>query len=45
MKGQIFEKGDIIVVDPGEAADFQVLEDALTVVVKIPSAIGDKHLV
>jgi len=45
MNGQIFEKEDIIVLEPGEAADFQVLEDALTVVVKMPSVIGDKYLV
>jgi mannose-6-phosphate isomerase-like protein (cupin superfamily) len=45
MNGQTFAAGDIVLLEPGEAADFQVLEDALTVVVKMPSAIGDKYLV
>ena len=45
MNDRIFKTGDIIVLGPGEATDFQVLEDAQTVVVKMPSVIGDKYLV
>ena len=43
MNGKIFTAGDIILLEPGEAATFQVLEDAVTVVVKAPSVMGDKY--
>lgn len=43
MNGQTFVAGDVILLEPGESADFEVLEDALTVVVKTPSIIGDKY--
>ncbi len=39
-----YRAGDIVVLDPGEGTDFEVLEDALTVVVKIPGANNDKYL-
>jgi hypothetical protein len=45
MNGQTFGNGDIVLLEPGEESDFQVLEDTLTVVVKTPSVIGDKYLV
>jgi hypothetical protein len=44
MNGVEFGAGDIIVVAPGESTDFQVLEDAVTLVVKIPGAVDDKYL-
>jgi len=43
MNGQTFDKGDIIELEPGESSDFQVLEDTLTIVVKLPSVVGDKY--
>lgn len=43
MNGKIFTAGDIILLEPGEAATFQVLEDTTTMVVKAPSVMGDKY--
>ena len=34
--------GSIIVIEPDEITDFHVIEDSVIVVVKIPSACGDK---
>src|SRR5262249_22671525 len=43
MNGRTFTAGDIIVLEPGEATDFQALERTTTVVVKMPSVAGDKY--
>ena len=43
MNGQIFSTGHIIQLEPGEPTDFQALEDTITVVVKVPSVVGDKY--
>jgi quercetin dioxygenase-like cupin family protein len=43
MNGQAFGEGDIVELAPGEPAEFHVLEDAITVVVKSPSVPSDKH--
>ena len=45
MSGQEFDAGTVIVVEPGEATDFEALEDTVNVVVKIPGANNDKYLV
>lgn len=45
MNGERFEAQDIIFLEPGERADFEVLEDAVTVVVKNPCVSGDKYCV
>lgn len=45
MSGQEWESGDIIVIEPGEATDFEALTDAITVVVKHPGALNDKYIV
>ena len=46
MNTLIYEKNDIIIVEPGEVVDFTCLEDeTITVVVKIPGAKDDKYLV
>lgn len=45
MFGNVYEEGDIIVVEPGDATNFEALEDAMNVVVKIPGANNDKYLV
>lgn len=44
MNGAIYKAGDIVVVDPGEATDFECLEDTTSVVVKIPGALDDKYV-
>ena len=40
-----FIKGDIIIIEPGEATSFEALESSSTVVVKIPGASNDKYLI
>ena len=37
--------GGIVVVEPGEALSFEAVTDVTTVVVKVPSAPTDKHLI
>jgi quercetin dioxygenase-like cupin family protein len=44
MNGQVYEKGDIITIPPGEGTDFRTLEPTVTAVVKIPGATHDKYL-
>ena len=44
MSGVEYSTGDIVIIPPGQATDFEVLEDTVTVVVKTPSVIGDKYL-
>ena len=43
MNGKIYEEGTVIVMEPGEATDFEALTDVKNVVVKIPSVKGDKY--
>ncbi len=43
MNGVIYNSGDVIVLEPGDATDFHVLEDTTNVVVKVPSVAGDKY--
>lgn len=46
MNGIEYKEGDIIVMEPNEATDFECLEDGTqNVVVKIPGANNDKYLV
>lgn len=44
MAGRECSAGDIVVLPPGEATDFEALTDSATVVVKVPGALNDKHL-
>lgn len=44
MNGKRMKAGDIMVLKPGETSDFEALEDGVTVVVKVPSVRGDKHI-
>jgi len=37
--------GDIVVVYPGEATDFEAISDTTTTVVKLPSVRGDKYAI
>lgn len=39
------KKGDIIVINPKENTDYEVIEDAVTVIVKVPSVKNDKYYV
>lgn len=43
MAGLVLAAGDILVLDPGEAAGFEAITAATTVVVKLPSVAGDKY--
>ena len=44
MMGRERSEGDIVVLSPGEATDFQAITDCVTVVVKVPGARNDKYL-
>lgn len=44
MCGKEWSAGDIVVLEPGEATDFEALTDAVNVVVKTPGAKNDKYL-
>ena len=44
MMGRECSEGDIVVLSPGEATDFEAITDCTTVVVKVPGALNDKHL-
>lgn len=44
MNGECYSQGDILVIEPGESTDFDVLEDVITVVVKYPGAKNDKYI-
>ena len=39
-----YSKGDIILIEPNDKTDFNCLTDIITVVVKIPSIVGDKYV-
>lgn len=43
MCGAEWTAGSIVLIEPGEATDFRALTDVVTVVVKLPSAAGDKY--
>ena len=43
MFDRVHDTGDIIVVEPGDVTAFLALEDTITIVVKVPSVIGDKY--
>jgi quercetin dioxygenase-like cupin family protein len=45
MNGRLYGAGDIVILEPGEATDFQAIEASTPVVVKMPSVVGDKYLV
>lgn len=43
MRDNIYRHGDIILLEPGNGTSFEALTDVKTVVVKTPSALGDKY--
>ena len=45
MNGIEYSSGDIITIEPNEATDFKVLEDTITMVVKLPCVKNDKYIV
>jgi len=45
MNDQVMSSGDIIILEPGESSDFHALDDTITMVVKIPSVLGDKYFI
>lgn len=44
MNGVEYTKGDIVIIAPGEIADFKALTDSTNIVVKVPGAKDDKYL-
>lgn len=44
MNEEIYQAGDIVLIEAGEDTDFEALTDVTTVVVKVPSVKGDKYL-
>jgi len=44
MNGRELDAGDIVVLAPGEPADFRAVTDVTTAVVKVPGAKNDKYL-
>jgi hypothetical protein len=45
MNGVEYNEGEIVVIEPGEATDFEALQDTITTVVKLPCAKDDKYIV
>src|SRR3989344_6016639 len=43
MNNNRYRAGDIVIIEPSEAADFKTIYDAITVVVKVPGAKNDKY--
>jgi hypothetical protein len=43
MGGRELSAGDIVILDPGDATDFTAIEPTTTIVVKMPSVLGDKY--
>ncbi len=43
MNGRELTAGDIVVIEPGEGADFEVLENSITTVIKLPGTNNDKY--
>ena len=44
MNNRVYSKGEIIVIEPNEATDFEALEDTVCSVVKFPGANNDKYI-
>lgn len=43
MFEQTFNKGDIVITEPGDITDFTALDDSVCTVVKFPGANNDKY--
>ena len=44
MNLEVYNEGDIIVIEPGDASDFRATNDVTTTVIKFPCVEGDKYL-
>jgi hypothetical protein len=44
MNGVEYGRGDIVMIEPNQSTDFEVLEDTITTVVKYPGANHDKYM-
>lgn len=44
MSGEEIGAGEIVRISPGQSTDFTALTEATTVVVKLPSVLGDKYM-
>ncbi|MCX8521420.1 MAG: cupin domain-containing protein [Rhodoferax sp.] len=44
MFDKVWNAGDIIIIEPGEATAFEALSDTVSVVVKTPGALNDKFV-
>ena len=44
MNGTEYVAGDIIVIEPYEATDFEAVEDSINTVVKLPGILNDKYM-
>ena len=45
MNGNLYGSGDIVTIEPGEATDFEALQDTITTVIKLPCVKDDKYIV
>jgi quercetin dioxygenase-like cupin family protein len=45
MNGREYNEGEIVVIEPGEATDFEALQDTITTVIKIPCVKDDKYII
>ena len=45
VNGIVYSKGDLIKIDRNQVSEFETLEKTITLVVKSPSAPGDKYIV
>lgn len=45
MNGEVYEKGDIITIEPGEVTDFKALHNTITTVIKFPCVKDDKYII
>lgn len=44
MNGELYHADDVILIEKGEAVKFKAIDDAVNVVVKTPSVMGDKYV-
>jgi quercetin dioxygenase-like cupin family protein len=44
FNGEVFDKGSVVIIEPGETTSTKFLEDSTIVVVKTPSLPDDKFL-
>lgn len=45
MNLEVYDEGDVIVIEPGDATDFRATNDVTTTVIKFPCVEDDKYLV